>query len=129
MLRVAAVAILVAAASPGGSAGVAGASTDTEGDTKFGVWQNRAVLDSGGILTLWWNSTSARQGQDDFFTLRLEGATHGYLGFGLSPHTGTMAGADLVVAWVDEGNVPNIRVSESQVYLLQNGKVLLKSRV
>lgn len=79
-------------------------------------WQHEQRLDGQGVVLLRWNSSrldgqSYGQAQDDVLELELAARTRGYVGLGLSPYTGTMAGADLVLAWVDDAGVAHARVS------------------
>ena len=79
-------------------------------------WQHEQWLDGQGVLLLRWNSSrpdgqGLGQARDDVLQLEVAARTRGYVGLGLSPYTGTMAGADLVLAWVDDTGAAHARVS------------------
>lgn len=58
-------------------------------------WTHSQVLDDRGDLILRW------QPRHKEILFRVEGRTRGYVGVGFSPHGG-MAGADIVLGWVDD---------------------------
>lgn len=70
------------------------------------TWARQEVLDREAQFTLHWNP---QLDQDGFFHFSLRAATKGYLGFGISD-TGTMAGADLVIAWPEKGSNATVMV-------------------
>lgn len=90
-------------------------------------WQHEQRLDGQGVVLLRWNS-SRPDGQDDVLELELAARTRGYVGLGLSPYTGTMAGADLVLAWVDDAGVAHARVSIIQEGLYKQSSHKLQNR-
>ena len=60
------------------------------------LYPYNATLDNDGSYTLYWkhNATS--------ITFEVHARTAGYVGFGISPNGG-MAGADIVLGWVKNG--------------------------
>ncbi|XP_052121897.1 DBH-like monooxygenase protein 1 [Frankliniella occidentalis] len=83
------------------------------GALEHAVWQHEQRLDRDGVVVLRWNSTGlgrrAPTADSAVLVLEVAARTRGYVGLGLSPYTGTMAGADLVLAWVDDAGVPHAR--------------------
>ncbi|XP_059490921.1 DBH-like monooxygenase protein 2 homolog [Neocloeon triangulifer] len=77
------------------------------------LWSRHQVLDHDSQFTLSWNPRLDAEG---YFHFNLKAITKGYVGFGLSD-TGTMAGADLVVAWPEKSG--NATVLD--MYASQNG--------
>lgn len=86
-------------------------------------WQHEQGLDRDGAVLLRWNSSAVLWGRtaaaespagpgpdEHVLVLELAARTRGYVGLGLSPYTGTMAGADLVLAWVDDAGTAHARV-------------------
>ncbi|KAF4531884.1 hypothetical protein B566_EDAN000913 [Ephemera danica] len=58
-------------------------------------WPRSKILNADSGFMFAWNP---QPDEDGFFHFSLKTHTHGYIGFGLSD-TGTMAGADLLIAW------------------------------
>lgn len=59
-------------------------------------WMRTEVMDRNGLYILDWRV----HGKEIFF--RITANTRGFVGLGFSLKTGRMAGADLVMAWVDD---------------------------
>ncbi|KAK3910921.1 DBH-like monooxygenase protein 1 [Frankliniella fusca] len=88
------------------------------GPLQHAAWQHEQRLDLEGVVLLRWNSTGLGRA---VMVLEVAARTRGYVGLGLSPYTGTMAGADLVLAWVDDAGVPHAR----DLWADQNGSPTL----
>ncbi len=68
-----------------------------------------AIMDIAGKYRVYWYS-SGMNGNDSI-TFELQVATKGWIGLSLAP-TAAMAGADIVVVWIDTQGRPQISVCE-----------------
>uniref|UniRef100_A0A914WP50 DOMON domain-containing protein n=1 Tax=Plectus sambesii TaxID=2011161 RepID=A0A914WP50_9BILA len=64
-------------------------------------FSHHAALDDGGKFVVRWRP------EKEFVTFRCEVQTAGWLGFGFSTN-GAMAGADMVIVWIDSSGTPHI---------------------
>ncbi|XP_068239142.1 DBH-like monooxygenase protein 1 isoform X1 [Palaemon carinicauda] len=71
---------------------------------------HRAVMDQWGAYIMLWSPLV------DKIVVEVQVATEGYVGFGFSP-SGSMKGADVVIAWVDSSNILHFQDRYAFAYL------------
>lgn len=71
-------------------------------------WSRSEIMDKNGLFLLEWWLENHKE-----IVFRTTVNTRGFIGLGFSKKTGQMAGADLILAWVDDRTgKPNVLVSK-----------------
>jgi hypothetical protein len=72
-------------------------------------WTHIVKLDpENGFVAKWFN-TPAKTDGSHWIEMEISANTRGYVGLGFSPKGG-MAGADIVIGWVDRMGIPHLKV-------------------
>jgi hypothetical protein len=78
--------------------------------TRGDKWTHIVKLDpENGFIAKWFN-TPAKPDGSHWIEMEISANTRGYVGLGFSPKGG-MAGADIVIGWVDNEGKAHLRVS------------------
>lgn len=73
-------------------------------------WTHKLDLGEGGGRVRWKNSDPGiGEDRTRWLTMEVFTKTNGYVGVGFSPHGG-MAGADIVIGWVDSSGTAHLKV-------------------
>lgn len=91
--------------SSASDSGVVNSASRTTG-VRHSDWRRMEMMDANGLYMLeWWTKA-----KDIYFRVTVN--TQGFIGLGFSRKTGRMAGADMVLLWVDDRTgKPNALVS------------------